>query len=151
MGTDGLVLQHQASVATVQSMHQCIFRCLWVIPSGAWARIFQYIKLHNMAADALVPHITKPSAAIVLTIQYKQVLIFLVQLQEYKLLVLPRVGVNKPIYSIPLFYQLFKMTETLVTCIISHSYLTGVTAAELWWHLAKYERDSEYLTYNFAK
>ena len=45
------------------------------------------------------------------------------------------VGVTKPIFSVPLFSQCLKMIKRLVTCIISRSYLTGVTAAELRRHL----------------
>ena len=46
------------------------------------------------------------------------------------------VGVTKPIFSIPLFSQLFRMTNTVVTCMISSSCLAGVTAAQLRRHLA---------------
>ena len=47
----------------------------------------------------------------------------------------PGVGVTKPIFSVPLFSQFFTMIKTLATCMIPHSYLTGVTAAELRRHL----------------
>ena len=45
-------------------------------------------------------------------------------------------GVIKPIFSIRLFFLLSRRIKTLVTYGISHSYLLGVTAASLWWHLA---------------
>ena len=45
------------------------------------------------------------------------------------------VGVIKPIFSVPLFSQFFTMSKTLVTCMISRSYLIGVIAAELRRHL----------------
>ena len=45
------------------------------------------------------------------------------------------VGVSKPIFAVPLFSQFFRMIKTLFTCMISRSYLTGVTAAELRRHL----------------
>ena len=45
----------------------------------------------------------------------------------------PGVGVIKQIFSIPLFFTIFKI---LVTDWISHSYFTGVIAAQLWWHLS---------------
>ena len=44
-------------------------------------------------------------------------------------------GVCSCVFSILLFSQFFKMIKTLVTCMISHSHLTGVTPAELWRHL----------------
>ena len=44
------------------------------------------------------------------------------------------VGVTKPIFSVS-FFQLFRNPKTLVTCMISRSYLTGVTAAELHRHM----------------
>ena len=47
-----------------------------------------------------------------------------------------RVGITKPIFSVPLFSHFFGMIKTLVTCVISSSYLAGVTAAELRRHLA---------------
>ena len=50
-------------------------------------------------------------------------------------LALSGVGVSKPILSVPLFSQIFRMMKTVVTWIISSSYLAGVTAAELRRHL----------------
>ena len=44
------------------------------------------------------------------------------------------VGVTKPIFSIPSFSQFFRIIKTLVTCMISHSYL---------------KHDLRYLTYTF--
>ena len=41
---------------------------------------------------------------------------------------------TKPISSILLFSCFFTVIKTLVTYWISHSYLTGVTAAQLRWH-----------------
>ena len=49
---------------------------------------------------------------------------------------LPGVGFTKPVFSDPLFSQFFRMIKTVVTCIISSSYLAGVTAAALRRHLA---------------
>ena len=49
---------------------------------------------------------------------------------------LPGVRVTKPIFSVPLFSHFFRMIKTVVTCMISSSYLAGVTAAELRRHLA---------------
>ena len=46
------------------------------------------------------------------------------------------VGVTKPIFSVPLFSHFFRMIKTVVTCMISSSYLAGVTAAKLQRHLA---------------
>ena len=46
------------------------------------------------------------------------------------------VGVTKPIFSAPLFSHFFRIIKTVVTCMISSSYLAGVTAAELRRHLA---------------
>ena len=46
------------------------------------------------------------------------------------------VGVTKPIFSVPLFSHFFGMMKTVVTWMISSSYLAGVTAAELRKHLA---------------
>ena len=48
----------------------------------------------------------------------------------------PRVGVTKPILSVPLFSHYFRLMKTVVTWMISSSYLAGVTAAELRRHLA---------------
>ena len=48
----------------------------------------------------------------------------------------PGVGVTKPIFSVPLFPQFFQMIKAVFTCMISSSYLAGVTAAELRRHLA---------------
>ena len=48
----------------------------------------------------------------------------------------PGVGVTKPIFSVPLFSQFCRMMKTVVTWMISSSYLAGVTAAELRRHLA---------------
>ena len=50
--------------------------------------------------------------------------------------VLSGVGVTKPIFSVPLFSHFFWMIKTVVTCMISSSYLAGVTAAVLRRHLA---------------
>ena len=38
------------------------------------------------------------------------------------------VGVTKPIFSVPLFSQFFRIMKTKVTYMISLSYLTGVAA-----------------------
>ena len=43
----------------------------------------------------------------------------------------PGGGVTKPIFSVPLFPQIFRMIKTAVTCMISSSYLAGVTASAL--------------------
>ena len=48
----------------------------------------------------------------------------------------PGVGVTKPIFSVPLFSHFFRMIKTVVTCMISGSYLGGVATAELRRHLA---------------
>ena len=47
----------------------------------------------------------------------------------------PGMGVTKPISSVLLFFCFFRIIKTQVTCTISRSYLTGVTAAELRRHL----------------
>ena len=47
-----------------------------------------------------------------------------------------RVGVTKPISSIPLFSEFFNIVKTRVSYWISRLYLTGVTTAELRWHLS---------------
>ena len=44
--------------------------------------------------------------------------------------------VAKPISSVPLFSLFFGITKTHVNYWISRSYLTGVAAAELRWHLS---------------
>ena len=46
------------------------------------------------------------------------------------------VGVTKPISSVPLISRFFTIVKTLVTYWISCSYLTGVAAAQLRWHLS---------------
>ena len=48
----------------------------------------------------------------------------------------PGVGVTKPIFSVPLFSQFFRIMKTVVTLKIPSSYLAGVSAAELRRHLA---------------
>ena len=48
----------------------------------------------------------------------------------------PGVGVTKHISPIPLFSQFFRIIRILVSFLISHSNLTGVTTAELWWYLS---------------
>ena len=48
----------------------------------------------------------------------------------------PGVGVTKPICSVPLFSHFVLNDKTVVTCMISSSYLAGVTAAERRRHLA---------------
>ena len=45
------------------------------------------------------------------------------------------VGVSKPISSIPLFSQIFTTVKTHINYKMSSSYLTVVTAAQLWRHL----------------
>ena len=57
-------------------------------------------------------------------------------------------GVTKPIVSVPLFSQFLRMLKTLATCMISRSYLTGVSSAVT---PDKYENDWKYLTYNFVQ
>ena len=52
----------------------------------------------------------------------------------------PVLGVTKPFFSIPSFSQFFKIIKTLVTYIISCSYLTGVNAAKLQRHLPNMNR-----------
>ena len=47
-------------------------------------------------------------------------------------------GVAKQIFSNPLFSRFFIIVKILVTYWTSHSYLTGVAAAKLLWHLAKW-------------
>ena len=47
-----------------------------------------------------------------------------------------RSGVTKPIPSFLLFSQSFSTVETHISYWISHLYLTGVTAAQLQWHLS---------------
>ena len=59
-------------------------------------------------------------------------------------------GVTKPFSSIPLFSGLFTIIEALITCWISHSYLTGVIAAQLRWQPVKYGSDSRDLTGIFS-
>ena len=44
-------------------------------------------------------------------------------------------GVTKPIFSVPLFPQIFSSVKTHVNYKISHLYLAGVTATELQRHL----------------
>ena len=50
------------------------------------------------------------------------------------------VGFIKWIFSVLLFSQFFRAIKPRVTCMISHSYLTGVTTAELRWHLTNMNR-----------
>ena len=69
---------------------------------------------------------------------------------QCKELLPPGVGVTKPIFSVPLFSQIFRMMKTVVTWMISSSYLAGVTAAPAETP-GKYEHDWKYLTYTFAK
>ena len=45
----------------------------------------------------------------------------------------PWVGVTYPVSTIPLSSYFVRILKTLVTCQISHSYLTGAAAAELQW------------------
>ena len=45
------------------------------------------------------------------------------------------VGVTKPISSVPLFLQFFRLIKILFTFGISRSCLADIDAAELWWHL----------------
>ena len=46
------------------------------------------------------------------------------------------VGVTKPISSVPLFSNFFRVIKTHVTYWISRLYLSGVVAAQLRWHLS---------------
>ena len=46
------------------------------------------------------------------------------------------VGVTKPISSVPLISRFFTIVKTLVTYWTSCSYLTGVAAAQLRWHMS---------------
>ena len=46
------------------------------------------------------------------------------------------VGVTKPISSVPLFSELFSIVKTHISYWMSRLYLTGVTAAQLRWHLS---------------
>ena len=46
------------------------------------------------------------------------------------------VGVTKPISSVPLFSYFLRIAKTHVSYSISCSYLTGVAAAQLRWHLS---------------
>ena len=46
------------------------------------------------------------------------------------------VGVTKPISSDPLFSEIFSIVKTHVSSRISRSYLAGVAAAQLRWHLS---------------
>ena len=46
------------------------------------------------------------------------------------------VGVTKPIFSVPLFYEFFSIVKTHVRYRIWRLYLTGVAAAQLQWHLS---------------
>ena len=48
----------------------------------------------------------------------------------------PGVGVTEAISSVPLISRFFTIVKTLVTYWISCSYLTGVAAAQLRWHLS---------------
>ena len=48
----------------------------------------------------------------------------------------PGVGVTKIISSVPLFCVIFSIVKTHVSYWISRLYLTGVAAAQLWWHLS---------------
>ena len=48
-------------------MHICVTRPQWVNPSGAETRIFWEGQVSIMVANALVPYVTRPSAAMVLT------------------------------------------------------------------------------------
>ena len=47
-----------------------------VNPSGAETRIFLKNKINTMAADALAMQVARASAAMVLTMSYKQTLVF---------------------------------------------------------------------------
>ena len=47
--------------------------------------------------------------------------------------ILPRVGVTKPIFSVPLFSYFFRIAKIHVSYWISRSYQTGVAAAQLLW------------------
>ena len=48
----------------------------------------------------------------------------------------PGVGVTKPIFSVPLFFEFFNIIKTHVIYWRSRLYLTGVAAAQLRWHLS---------------
>ena len=48
----------------------------------------------------------------------------------------PGVAVTKPTSSIMLFAQFFRIIKALIAYWISHSYLTGASAAQLQWHLS---------------
>ena len=48
----------------------------------------------------------------------------------------PGVGVTKPIFSVPLFSTFSVIVKTNVSYWISRSYLAGVAAAQLRWHLS---------------
>ena len=50
-------------------------------------------------------------------------------------LVLDCMGIDKTIFPCSFSFPIFKITETLATHEISHSYLTGVSAVQLRWHL----------------
>ena len=97
-------------------------------------RIFHNKKVNIMAADALRPFITRSSAVMVLTKQGKQILV-----QAW--------GVTKAISSVPLFSDFFSVVRTHASYWISHLYLTGVAAAQLW----GYTRDSKNLRGTFAR
>ena len=63
----------------------------------------------------------------------------------------PGVGVTEPICSAPLFSSFFRIVETQANYWISHLYLTGVAAAQLWRHLSNMNVIKKNITDTFAR
>ena len=61
---------------------------------------------------------------------------YLLQAHKSSYMYTPGVGVTKPISSVPLFSKIFSIVKTHVSSRISRSYLAGVAAAQLRWHLS---------------
>ena len=55
---------------------------------------------------------------------------------------------TKPISSVPLFCEIFRIFKTHISYQISRLYLTGVSAAQLRWHLSKIQIIQEVLLPN---
>ena len=62
-----------------------------------------------------------------------------------------RVGVTKPISSVPLFSPFSNIAKTYISYWISRLYLTGVAVAQLRWHQANMNVIQRILTGTFAR
>ena len=60
-------------------------------------------------------------------------------------------GVIKPIFSVPLIPLIFRIIKTLVICMLSRSWLTGVNHSWAAKTPDKYERDLKYLAYTLSE